>query len=97
VQFLQVTAFWFRLAANILLDFFLYAHMFRSLEPRTGLYDVHTLTFGGYLSVASPIETTPSIGNVAPVNYFLGGRGFINLALRNHHGPLFIYSYWGPR
>ena len=39
MQLLDVTAFWFRLAGNIPLDFFSYAHMFRSLGPRTGLYD----------------------------------------------------------
>ena len=39
VQLLHVTALWFRLAGNILLDLCLYVHMFRSLTARTGLYD----------------------------------------------------------
>src|SRR5215472_13676701 len=39
MQLSHVTAFWFRLAGNVLLDLFLYVHMFCSPVARTRLYE----------------------------------------------------------
>jgi len=39
MQLSHVAAFWLRLAGNILLDLFLYVHMFCSPVARTRLYD----------------------------------------------------------
>src|ERR1700676_4391114 len=41
MQLSHVTAFWLRLAGNILLDLFLYVQMFCSPVARTKLYDVN--------------------------------------------------------
>src|ERR1700687_6185586 len=44
MQLSHVTAFWLRLAGNILLDLFLYVHSCCSPVARTRLYDVESLS-----------------------------------------------------
>src|SRR5580700_7774207 len=71
MQLSHVTAFWLRLAGNILLDLFSYVHMFCSLVARTRLYDadkcgdrrdVHQALIVGGVSYPAPapaIEPAP--------------------------------------
>src|SRR6266576_1999252 len=44
MQLSHVTAFWLRLAGNILLDLFLYVHMFCSPVARARFYDVSSFS-----------------------------------------------------
>src|SRR5271165_1416631 len=73
MQLSHVTAFWLRLAGSILLDLFLYVHMFCSLVARTGLYDVSSFSpLQG--RAALTVEVTRPLGRPATPDFEIAVR-----------------------
>src|SRR5271165_5146337 len=73
MQLSHVTAFWLRLAGSILLDLFLYVHMFCSLVARTGLYDVSSF-FPLQGRAALTVEVTRPLGRPATPDFEIAVR-----------------------